>query len=691
MYYSQHYKNSTFSLSYPQSDHGGWGACNTYGGWSTGTGRLTSWKSRLLFGNGRDNTLKGTEADEFVFGLGGDDDIDSGAGRDLVFAGWGNDTIIHNESDNSGATNWYSGQFGHDTLRLNVSRETYESEAFRDEWSGFQKRIDLCGTAGGYFSTLGVGFSSFEAIEVAIEGPPLPTTFGFTVAGIDAVDASGLSVTSAGDFNDDGIDDILIGAPFADPSGESIAGESYILFGGQEFGDTVSLATLGQVGGAAGSTLNGIDMFDGSGNAVSSAGDVNNDGIDDILIGISPPGNDSPGESYIVFGGQNLPTAVDLETLGQIGGAAGFRLIGVDDGDASGFSVASAGDINDDGIDDILIGAYQADQPGALGAGESYVVFGGQSFGAVVDLATLGQTGGLAGFLLAGVDADDGSGYSVDAAGDVDGDGIDDLLIGTRIANQPGAARAGESYVVFGGQTFGSQVDLATLGQVGGADGFTLTGVAADELSGVSVASVGDVNDDGFDDIVIGTLLSGGYVVFGGQSFGATIDLATVGQASGTAGFTLSIDGVDSLAGLAVASAGDLNGDGIDDLVIGEDRSSTEAGTSYVVLGGQSFGADVELSTLGQPGGAAGYILNGIDDGGLSAASVASAGDINDDGIGDLLIGAPAAGAEGTGETYVVYGGTDILDRFDASDGTVDGQIMLANLGLNPADFDLFA
>jgi hypothetical protein len=134
-------------------------------------------------------------------------------------------------------------------------------------------------------------------------------------------------------------------------------------------------------------------------------------------------------------------------------------LNGIDQYDYSGFSVSSAGDVNGDGIDDILIGAAYADPDGVIDAGETYVVFGKDTgFDAAIDLADLD---GSNGFVFNGLDQSDQSGYSVSSAGDVNGDGIDDILIGAYGADPDGDNGAGETYVVFGGADLLAAYDVA--------------------------------------------------------------------------------------------------------------------------------------------------------------------------------------------------------------------------------------
>ncbi|MEO1211655.1 MAG: hypothetical protein AAFX78_19325, partial [Cyanobacteria bacterium J06638_20] len=417
--------------------------------------------------------------------------------------------------------------------------------------------------------------------------------------------------------------------------------------------------------GSNGFVLNGIDEYDRSGISVSGAGDINGDGIDDLIIGAayaSLNGNVGAGTSHVVFGRQaGFGASLDLSTLN---GNNGFAINGVGINDLSGISVSGAGDINGDGIDDLIIGAGLADPNGNRNAGTSYVVFGRRTnFGDALNLDALN---GSNGFAINGVAIDDALGFSVSGAGDINGDGIDDLIVGASGADPNSNNRAGTSYVVFGNPAgFGASLDLATLN---GSNGFAINGVAANDASGVSVSGAGDINGDGIDDLIIGASgadpdgnnsAGSSYVVFGRQTgFGVSLNLAAL---NGSNGFVINGVAEDDRSGHSVSGAGDINGDGIDDLIIGASGANpgrnSGAGTSYVVFGRQAgFGARLNLSILN---GSNGFAINGIATGDRSGVSVSGVGDINGDGIDDLILGADRTDPDGNsdaGTSYVVFG-----------------------------------
>ncbi len=621
---------------------------------------------------------------------------------------------------------------------------------------------------------------------------------GFVIAGIDASDEAGRSVQAAGDINNDGFGDLIIGGPFADQPGHALAGQSFVVFGASGgFPATLDLSSLD---GDNGFAINGIDGEDFSGFAVSGAGDVNGDGVDDLIIGA--PGADGggaedSGQSYVVFG-SSLPDSFDepLE-LSSLDGVNGFAINGVDADDGSGSAVAGLGDINGDGLGDLLIGAPEADGDGAPSAGESYVVFGSSGFGTTGASSELGlsELDGTNGFTISGLSSTGESGSAVSRAGDVNNDGLDDLIIGA-----PGeGSDAGSAFVVFGSTDFGTSGAPATLDatDLDGADGFVVNGIDAGDGAGSSVSGDGDINGDGVADLLIGAPNgegSGGaasgesYVLFGssggpsvaigaaeGMTTGARPFTVTVGFSEEVTGFEASdiavaggtvvgplttaddttffaairpdapgpvtvdvpaavasntlgedntaapsfvttyapdmpetglaaieldalngsngfvINGIEEgdFAGYAVSEAGDINGDGLADLIVGA-RFADDTGQAYVLFGrsGLGNGGDFDLSSID---GVNGFVLNGVDAGDQFSRSLDSLGDVNGDGIDDLIIGAPSGSAGGaqSGESYVVFGSTDLgvsgaAESLDLS--SLDGQNGFVLNGVDPGD-----
>ena len=257
----------------------------------------------------------------------------------------------------------------------------------------FPRRAELWMALGLTALAPGAALAAFPA---NVNLSALDGTNGFKLSGVAAGDFSGRAVSTAGDVNGDGTDDLLIGALAADPNGES-SGASYVVFGGAGVGSGGNLDSA--LDGTNGFRLSGVAANDNSGVAVSMAGDVNGDGIDDLLIGASGAGTFSSGASYVVFGGAGVGNRGNLD-LSALDGTNGFRLSGVAVLDYSGVAVSTAGDVNGDGVDDLLIGA-----PGESGgpAGASYVVFGGAGVGNGGNLQ-LSALDGTNGFKLSGVD-----------------------------------------------------------------------------------------------------------------------------------------------------------------------------------------------------------------------------------------------------------------------------------------------
>ena len=446
-------------------------------------------------------------------------------------------------------------------------------------------------------------------------GPNLPRTFdpallgsaGVVIYGADANDVTAHVVDSA-DVNRDGYSDLIIGAHSSDGAGNATpsAGGAYIIYGGPSLPQLIDLQNLG----SGGVTIHGADDSDLAGNPVAAVGDVNDDGFPDFAVGAIwadsvNNSRDRAGEAYIIFGGDTLPTIIDLANPGTLA----VTVFGANAADEFGVSIDGLGDINGDNIDDLIIGARYADAGSVQNrrVGETYIIYGRQSFAGTLDLAS-----GGADIVIHGIDTDDFSGWPSGGGGDVNGDGFNDLIIGSAYAGAFGNSRiqAGESYVIFGGPVLPSLIELNNPDVVG----MSIFGAAARDFSGWSAQIVGDLNDDGFDDIAIGARevgLDGAvdnvgktYIIFGKSVLPPTVDLANPGGADVV---LVGTDSVDE-AGVMVRGAGDVNGDGIDDLVIGArfadsvDNTRTNAGEAYLVFGGNLFWEDLLPEVTGPVG-----------------------------------------------------------------------------------------
>jgi Ca2+-binding RTX toxin-like protein len=507
-----------------------------------------------------------------------------------------------------------------------------------------------------------VVFGRAGGLPASLDLADLDGTNGFRINGAGTYDRIGWSVASAGDVNGDGYDDLVIGAPFADPYGVA-AGTSYVVFGkASGFAAELELSALD---GSNGFKLPGFGTLAYAGWSVASAGDFNNDGYDDVIVG-APNRSFDAGNVFVVFGKAGGFT--DSLSLATLDGTAGVRLSGVTVGDLTGQSVASAGDVNADGYDDIIIGAKSVDGVGG-NAGASYVVFGGAG-GGNLSLADLDGTNG---FRISGAAAGDYSGISVASAGDINGDGYGDIIIGAYNAD-PNGSSSGASYVVFGkAGGFSANIDLAALD---GTDGFRISGVGAYDNSGYCVASAGDFNGDGYDDLIIDAryaegYLGAAYLVFGkAGGFAADIGLAALDGDNGLAFQTLS---PATGLGSGVASAGDINADGYDDLIIGVPGAAGNgalSGISYILYGEPaavvSFagtgGDDIQSGNKNADtlaGGAGADSLYGLQ--GNDSLSGDDGGDLLDGGTGaDSMTGGTGDDSyyvDNAGDTTVEAGG----------------------------------
>lgn len=483
------------------------------------------------------------------------------------------------------------------------------------------------------------------------QGPvvDLLTQANATFTGPTGADAGG-SLDGAGDVNGDGIDDMIIGAQTANPASRADAGSAYVVFGSASPANA-ELESLG----TRGFRIDGAVAGDRLGSTVTSAGDVNGDGRDDLLVG-AYAADAYRGRAYVVFGKADSAT-VDTAALG----GQGFQIDGQATNDWLGLSLAGGRDVNGDGRDDVVVGAYRADNNGRAASGSAYVIFG-RSATTTISTASLGS----AGYRIDGP-ASSLNGAAADAValpGDMNGDGRSEVVVGV-----PFLSAAGSAYVVFG-KASTTAVDLAAVGSAG----YKINGAAGDNI-GIGMTSPGDTNGDGRADIVLNAILadnngrtdSGSTYILRGKADTTAVNLSTfVADGAG-----LRLDGATAThqAGRTVAAPGDVNGDGRGDLVLGTYQNDVpgrpSAGIAYVVFGTGATGAQ-DLGTLG----AGGYEIQGAVANGY-LEPVAAAGDINGDGRRDILLSAPGAGVGGTTYALFGFGQTALAYAPDARSGAV--------------------
>ena len=454
--------------------------------------------------------------------------------------------------------------------------------------------------------------------------------------GPNAFDSSGKAIAIAGDINADGYDDFLISSPGHDP------GEVYLIFG-----DEAELFSRDTNLSQADASFIGEHDGDGAGQSIAGAGDVNGDGYDDILIGAieNDEGGYDTGQVYLILGDEAGTFSMDTN-LSQ----ADASFIGEVASDSAGQSIAGAGDVNGDGYDDILIGAIENDEGGDR-AGQIYLIFGNESEYLSMD-TDLSQAD--ASFI--GEVAVDRAGESIAGAGDINADGYDDILIGAPYNDEGGVmGNAGQVYLIFGNtsENFNQDTDLAQ-------SSASFLGINDDHKAGFDITGAGDMNADGYDDILIGAIGSGVagrvFLIFGDEAEIFSMD-TDLGQAD--ASFRGEAEG-DSVGG-AISSAGDVNYDGYDDILIGaygNDEGGDSAGQTYLIYGNESdsFSLNINLAQAD-----ASFI--GEDDNINAGYAVAGGGDVNGDGVDDIIIGAYAYTIYGppvpltyVGKTYLIFG-----------------------------------
>ncbi len=473
----------------------------------------------------------------------------------------------------------------------------------------------------------------------------------------------------------------------------------------------------------------GTQTSGNSGVSVASAGDVDGDGLDDLLIGATGEGPvPQAGAVYLVAGADLAAAdAADGTTDGVIslanipGQENSYLLQGVDQTDIAGIETAGVGDIDGDGLDDILIGARAGD--GADNAtdlsGEAYLIAAGDlaaldaADGSTDGIIDLGQTAtGATSYTFFGAAEEDEAGISVDSAGDFDGDGVGDFLIGANGAGGNGNG-TGEVYAI-------ASADLAALdaadgvtdGVIGleavagsGAASYTFLGTRAGDQAGFSVSTAGDTDGDGLDDLLIGAPGTDGIGASRGETYLiSSAELADADAADGTVDGIIDLDLValeensyrftgldaDDFAGRAVAEAGDTDGDGLGDILIGAnfaDGGGVFSGEAYLISAADLADADAEdgavdgeidLDDIRKFDNS--YRFIGTEVGDQAGIALSSAGDIDGDGLDDILIGAALADGGGptAGEVYLIAAAD--LAAADAAEPGTPGVIDLDSI-----------
>lgn len=455
-----------------------------------------------------------------------------------------------------------------------------------------------------------------------------------TLTGAYAGDGAGEAVSMAGDFNCDGDLDILIGAPSASPTdadgaAQTAAGAAYVVFGTPSSG-SLSQADVMFLGDEAGAR---------AGQSLASLGDINGDGCDDLAIGapFSDRGGDRSGIVYIFFGGAERSGTYSVKD-------ANAKLVGASSRDGAGFSITGVGDVNGDRTQDFLIGAYTATVPSAGGdlayGGKAHLLYGpltGNIDLSDADVTFYGESpSGLAG-KVTGV------------AGDLNDDGKADLVIAAPDLDYNNNANSGVVYVLY----YPFMPDSTGMVPLAEADAH-IAGAAAEEL-GTSLAGGADLNKDGVQDLLVGAASSSRAGTEAGVVYGFLGPV--VGHLTGdSAGLRFLGEGSGARLGGAVAVAGDINGDGHQDVAMttmGDAKGRTVVRAAYILHG--PFAPEMVVSAETAAARIASTSTTDMLGSALSAGS-----DWNGDGTPDLMVGVGSQSSgtsEYGGAAYLFFGG----------------------------------
>ncbi len=518
---------------------------------------------------------------------------------------------------------------------------------------------------------------------------------GAAVDGASAGDLLGWAVSGDGDYNGDGINDLAIAAQGFDVAGSNgtanNAGAVYVVFGSSQGFNNIDLAGLTEAGGGDGSqgfVLYGSQTNESIGNALANAGDVNGDGIDDLLVGSTTlPNVLNGGGAYLVFGrsaSDPMPAEyflADLRTSDNVNSGFGVVLEGSQAGGRAGAALIGSIDVNVDGLPDMVIGclyfgAGRTPRPGIIN-----VLYGrsaDQPWPAVLRLIDLRDNLGIGdeGFQIIGDVAESALGSRLAATGDFTGDGFDDFVMGSPSASASQGIGNSAGFLIPGrvsgpGEGYDTGLNLS-LGDERVLV-HRLLGDLAEDQAGEAVAGVGDVNGDGRPDLAVSAPLadhngedSGSVYVFFGRSASRPLPqsyslagLLPENGGDGSDGFVL-VGASGQELGDAIAGAGDFNGDGLDDFLVGakaDGQGAQEAGAVYVVYGrAAGFPARVEIAGLSASGQGQKLLGEAADD--SVGDRLAVGRDLDRDGNPEILVGARQVDVAGAndGRIYAING-----------------------------------
>jgi len=417
---------------------------------------------------------------------------------------------------------------------------------------------------------------------------PIVTAVDWSIDGDQAGALYGSAVATAGDVNGDGLSDVVVGAPDYD-SGGADAGMAFVYLSDPQNGLATTpawTATPGIAGGHFGA-------------AVAGVGDVNGDGYGDLLIG-APDISSGTGRTYLYLGGVSGPAVSPSRTLN-----------GTQAGERFGASVGGAGDANRDGLRDVVIGAPAFDSLATNGVGRALVYYG--------SLSTLGTQAVVLAPPVFGAGA--AFGTSVNTAGDVDRDGYADVIVGAPGFNGAGTNR-GEAFI------------FSLRGGTGAASTWTIVGSTDSAAFGFSVSTAGDVNGDGYADVIVGAPLHTEIAHAEGKAY---VYLGGPGGPVTSPSWTTRSGVTNAEHGYSVGTAGDVNGDGYADVIVGApfyDFSDSEDGRAQVYEGSRN---GLSTGPAWTDYGSSNLTQVGIHFG----ASVGTAGDVDGDGFSDIIVGSP--------------------------------------------------